>query len=461
MNHRHWNWRDYFYQAIAWLPPLGVAAMFTAAALTWHTNQESLVESTTKIHSNAMENDETIFADWYDSRTSKKHTLELKMLGAAADAWFGDVVESFPDEKDSHYFFAGANLDKHKDKADFIPHHALQAAPLLHRLKAFAETDDAAVWIPMSLDERMLPEPISQNLMQVLQFEFLDAVLSDQPPRAIDAIRLCYRVDTKINLGRSGFSMLAQTLVRNSLSQDIWSESELAILQELCSGDGDESSLWRDQITAEFLIALPILSGAGHRGKQFEKLRFGRSTPRGPEKLASVSSIAPSEVGDAAAALAQIQSTGGVGTWNHYSQVAGITSQLRHRQGKEFQLDHWLKVPFMKGAWISGLVAYQQHSAQNFLTIANTQRWTRCAIALKQFRLRFGRWPSDLSELSEVDLPASDTVDYLGDKFFYRIEDDATVAQLWCQSKTPPIVGGQFSRGTQSGLIWTDFVEIR
>lgn len=102
-----------------------------------------------------------------------------------------------------------------------------------------------------------------------------------------------------------------------------------------------------------------------------------------------------------------------------------------------------LAVPIANGDLAFGVVwPSTQAFAAAYTRSYRERRWTRCALAIKQFQLQQERWPTSLEELTQVGLTRSDWMAKPNMPFGYQVATDNSHALLWTDApdgKNAPI----------------------
>ncbi len=462
---------DRLYLPMVLLPIALVASLCIIAAVNWRSNRATVARSVEQIVPGAGGTPATAFTTWYEDQTSKRHTLELKQVAAAADDWYFDMRDAI--EGNEHHAARAIYTPgtTEKESHEFVRVCAERGKPIYERLKVLAEQQNEVTWMPLVYmpSGELMTQMTNSGLLQVPQTEFLDAYHQGDSERAMETLEVLAKLASGetngTGFGAYGFSAILTIMIRDSLSGEFWSAEELARIQELLSQQDEVAAYWDFAAPINFLIVMP-----GFVDRQYSDLvyqqRFAYRSSKN-RKIASWSTIAPSELRDTAVALEAIHKIPDVGTRHHHHAITTMVASLGRSGEIRFQPDTWLKVPFMKAAVGNGMVASLQGLSQSMAISSNDIRWTRCAVAIKQFQLETGRLPVTLGELkqSRVDPSMRFDVDVDGEPYDYLIlpesVDGKPVAKLWNHHQMPGYGIDGPPENTQVGLVFTSSTEIQ
>ncbi len=319
-------------------------------------------------------------------------------------------------------------LEESPAESELIHHFAVEAKPIVSRIKRFAEAESTN-WSPFVFQglDTLLPEVQETNLLsQILQLEFVDAFAYDESERALEALRLMGRlfgpqrkslclIDEVVRLTNYG---RMEASIRQSLAYDLWTPAQLESLQQLVSVKVDWSERWRDINRGELLLCYPtIMDPQATR-------RFG--------PLVKLATVAPSDVQALIEHRHRVGDIDGAGTQEHTELVEQADQQYLSGPEARWSPDQWIQFPLLNGRWLANAVLpYHAMTAQRFVQAEVDQRWTQCAIAVKQFQLQFNRFPKSLAELSKVGF-----VDGAAGPFSYEIIEAGAAAKLSAPDRT-------------------------
>jgi hypothetical protein len=105
-----------------------------------------------------------------------------------------------------------------------------------------------------------------------------------------------------------------------------------------------------------------------------------------------------------------------------------IGADVSNWRRRASELEDWLQT--LPANSLAGLLA--PASAQCLeaeVRSEETRRWTLTAVAIRQFKLKNGKWPKKLNELESVGLKVTDYTDTEKNVFGYQVEGDK--AFLW------------------------------
>lgn len=443
---------DVVYLASVAIPPIVLAGMFLAAAFSWQKHSKESERALLQVFPDARDAQETNFATWYDQRTSKQDTLRVRKLIAAADSIYAQLEFASPGVP-----FEIQAAGEESPQREFIHRIALQFQPVLEELRSL-DPGTQPIWLPMVFGDS--PDQIRHGWVHsipiLIRLEAIDAIHQGDDDRAMEALKLLYRAGRRRSYGMGNIFQAQQgdSLIRDSLQHDVWSDQQLAVLAELASTATDWDADWEVAVQARLLCILPWLKD--RHGLESLQRRYSSRRYRRFETMVSRSSVAPSEVQSLFESFAALSNMRGAGTKEHAEAAQRDQIQAGMPKTMDMTLDHWLKTPMMRGVWYQQIAASAAGGAAYFAQIATHQRWTQTAIAIKQFRRKMKRWPKELSELTEVGLPLETTLDYNGQPFRFAVDDGDAIVTLWNHSAPPPSDPNALASG-----VWSQSVKIR
>ncbi|TWT80009.1 hypothetical protein CA13_14210 [Planctomycetes bacterium CA13] len=380
------------------------------------------------------------FAVWYESHSSKERTLDWREVETASLAISYLANPFLRDSEDR----AGTLIppDEHWPSEDRNYKLVALAKPLVDRLKAMPMPAEP-VWHPLHYESFANHYPIAEMpapLMTVLWPEIRAAYHEGDTPRAITAIRLyidLFGPKSERSVQQPCFTSFSlHRAIRDSLSDDVWSPADLTELQQLLTPEYDWRQLWEGQLSRDALIVSPWLQDS------WRHKRFARNTRVGSKNTDHLdvnhSTWVPSDSFDVVqkfAAARQIDSEPGTAAFQ------GAASELLGDRSNSppwilpssfaFRLDQWLKLPFMPRSRSDlNSRSHLPGDAQSLVLYAVDRRFTRTAIAVKQYQIKFDKWPQSLNQLSQVSLPVAQTIGSEGKPFFYRVNRDTNTVKL-------------------------------
>lgn len=295
------------------------------------------------------------------------------------------------------------------------------AEPIAAMLGPFAE--QAAPWVRALQDVLKTPGPITVPRMYIgvgtrlddlqqrlpvswcLQACVAAAVQDGDTQRLIELLELMGRLPDSIDdqsfysgeLLRMALRSDRDRLIRNLVSYDGWTADELAAVRGQLAGDREVAQRWRLAAEAELVAFIPSLN---------ERRRFG---------------------GDAGARmLAAMPPSQQLAAWKGFVQQGELYDRpaaARYDLGNASLIAiPWAQMPRL-ASW--------QGLARHFEADQQSQIGTRCAVAIKEYRLRFGHWPERLDQLAELGLTAADWTIGPAIPLGYRVAEDQSSVLLW------------------------------
>ncbi|MCS7467280.1 hypothetical protein NZK35_11560 [Stieleria sp. ICT_E10.1] len=399
--------RDRTMIALAITPPIALLLFCISAAATWQAGAAKIRPMLERsFPAELIDSPVTQAADYAD-RTSREHTKSSRELASAVDALNEQYHLLFEVLEEHDDLFE--NLDEQHPINAYLNDYLAEAAPLLEMAKQL-NPNEASIW---HANEFGNPNSYSSGLAslrglpELLRTEFRGAVRDKQTDRAMEAFRLFQG----LGIGPTGqVSLRMLPLVSQSIAKGIWSEAELDEIVQLVETSPDLNQAWQDSIRSTKLAQIPWLL----RGEVIETWRRDPI----PKTFAPSRRIEWLDRND------QFSRVGGIGTFAAIKRVMKLQEEFRRESGSG--LDLALQIP-----------AYnQQHSpgqskdylATVYARVANERRHARTAAAVATYKLKFNQYPATLNDLAKVNLPASTTLDPLGDPF--QFESDGETCEL-------------------------------
>ncbi len=288
------------------------------------------------------------------------------------------------------------------------------------------------IWIPIIFQDYetlLAGAQTTRSIVRVLAYEARAAYHAGDHQRVIDTLALIPKLADAIDyqnflvteLVRIALIGVHHGLVRESLSHDYWSVDEIALLTQQLEPTAGREEAWRSTIASEAAMAgsfLGIDDGTvmGH----YDGMNMNAIAPFG---------FAPSQ---------QLQLLNAFEQWAEQPSdfESGETDRERWKDDGGLQRMHTstslLAVPIANGDVVCGVVwpssqAYTRAQARTH----RERRWTRCALAIKQFQIQQQRWPKSLEELTQVGLTRSDWMAKPDMPFGYQVATDNSHALLW------------------------------
>ncbi|WP_146524565.1 hypothetical protein [Novipirellula artificiosorum] len=436
---------DYHYLLLVAAPLVTLVTMFGIAIFSaWKSQRycESGLQLVTGLERPMAP---TALADWYDARSSKADTVKWQELEMASVAV--NYLERVSNMNHRNRSLSWVPPGESSRTAERNERFATLVKPIVDQLKAMPEPGQP-VWHPLDYDNltlQSMPAPVSA----VLMFEMSDAYHQGDTRRAIEAIRLGDqllgpRSKTAIQIPQFHQQMVGR-LIRLSLRDNLWSEPDLAEIQQLMSAQGDAEESWRNHVTMDALRVAPWLLDH-YRGSRYRHYAHG-TNPLSQDRSGEWRVVPSEAIGIVDQYTHAVQLEGQPGTADHSNSAARTLPSRFPRPWndepqKRFYFDQWLKMPYVDpNPDISSIGNNLPSFAQQLVDHTKDQRFTRTAIALKQYQMKFDRYPETLNELTKVGLPASAMLGSEGKPFYYRVEkqgESVTVGTLPYEIKIDP-----------------------
>ncbi|MFK8110950.1 MAG: hypothetical protein AB8B91_02045 [Rubripirellula sp.] len=425
--------------SIVGVPLSALALMGIWSMVSWWQQSLLLSASERTVVAEALSVDELAVTTWYDRRGSKQQTADLNRLVQAKTALIDEAYLLLPD--------SAKQLDEvltfhNPSSSPLIEQVAARAKPVIAELQSLTKSGDRA-WLPIvfqGTSTELTWAMHSDGLRQLTQIEFLDAYNKKESRRAIDALALMVRLFGPDNqpsftadewVRVSGYQN-ACNLVLDSLENPQWSLEELDEIQQLFSEPIDRQKHWQDIVRGNLLMAYPWTL---NRNSWREGRYSGRMS--GAKHQLSLMFLclhhaAPSEARASAEIRAQMIATPGAGTQPHTTEIDRLSLGRA-----DWSADQWIQFPISNDMYWQMMPQYFGGTAYRMLADANRQRWTRCAVAIKQFKEKNERYPQSLDELRSIGFPRDATLDFNGRPFRYRTFS-GKAAELWNSSIVAP-----------------------
>lgn len=331
-----------------------------------------------------------------------------------------------------------------------IRRYTERAEPILAAMDELVKQDQP-VWQPLIWEgfDTLLPEiQESRDLTRLLATEFRHAVQQDDPERALRALNLmhgvvkafdwhiCLVADLVTMAGRSQHRLL----IRQSLETGFWDDAEsLQQLREQLLETDNLDSRWIQMVAGEQAMLSESL------GDSFTVTGI-KLFPFGVPPAARVNLLEKIRL------AGEVQ---GVGTVEHVRAIEREIEQSTTRpngpaSGSNFTL---VGLPFAYSDGPTGLLGADfAGAAEAYLRDETERRWTLTAVAIKQFQVRFDRWPDQLGELSAIGIPNSTWLMDGQTPFFYAVDHDGVTLSVtvpWHQPNVTLWSGSDQLEGNQ------------
>jgi len=414
-----------------WLPLLPIIGLLTL--LAYGVVQERLAAGEVRELKAELRSDDIALTNqqltrWFDQHTSREHTDEWRDVFLATiglQSRFGSLtlmVEGFEE-----FVPPGESWDDEPIVSEYIE----DAQVIIDQIEKIVD-NPRPTWQPLLFTDfsTLLGElQESRGIMQLLAREFRMAVYQDDSARALRAIRLMrgleksfdWRIGLISELVATAHRAAIYTALRPSLEIEFWSSEELDQISEWLREDIALDQRWKDSLASELAMGIQALESP-------ESLRGALDAPVFPF------GVAPSAKLRFLDELQRQMEIEGVGTVAHVREIKKIGDMVS--DGIEQGEVTITGIPLANTELLVALYwpSYSSASA----AIARTEgerRWTLTAVGIRQFRLQENRWPTELSELSELGLSSEVWEAFPGEPFGYAVDESGT-ALLWSLDTT-------------------------
>ncbi|TWU09865.1 hypothetical protein [Allorhodopirellula heiligendammensis] len=288
-----------------------------------------------------------------------------------------------------------------------------EAAPLIERIRELLSSADMPPPPSGAYASRSLYGIPAWNGDDLLFREFAYAYHRGDSELAIELIELYVNFYRRI----MGVEKMGppQELIHRSLESDFWQADDLRRLRKLLNDRVDGEKSWHavlDRELVELLEDVRMVNEGDEVGS--DVLPFGVPSTRVASLLRS---------------YADLEKLQGAGTRQHVQSVSAIDARNNRERGRA-AVESLAAVPWSTFDFNTHFRRMEGNAA-SIATQLMSQRRLLVAIAIKQFQLQAGRWPTSLSELATVGLTSRDWEMVDGIDFGYRVDADGETARVW------------------------------
>lgn len=237
-----------------------------------------------------------------------------------------------------------------------------------------------------------------------------------------DSARGAALLELEVNLAKSmlGTANAAPpfNIIHRSLEHDFWKAEDLQRVRRLLDYHVDVEKLWRQRFerdTASFLGDVEFIH---------ERDVYRSGYGRGVLPFGYPSTLIASYLG----LLSQLEQLPDAGTKKHV-QATRKTYQRMYEQIAEMTLEGVTSIPSAFSRMYLG--SSTERDATDYALEQANHRRVLTAVAIKQFQLQEGRWPTSLSELTKVGLVPADWKMVDDIDLGYRVDAGGKSARLW------------------------------
>jgi hypothetical protein len=263
----------------------------------------------------------------------------------------------------------------------------------------------------------------ARSILRLLQLAFDHAYYHRDTEQAMKILELmgatAEAFDSKeaivtelIQLALKGIRLQA---IQNSLCIGIWNDEELEKLRNGLSKGANPSDGWKELMEGERAFSLAQLANPDGTG-------FG------PRELYPLTPTGKKEFIDLYAKIVNVR----MQTWQDalsFSKSLGVEIQIASRNSAE------------SGIWMSMLMPAIEAFMSARIRTEESRRWVLTAIAIRQYKNKYGDWPVILRDLEKLGLTANDYSLVTDESLGYEVESNR--AYLW--TRDPRSYGSQLN----------------
>ncbi|MCG8649787.1 MAG: hypothetical protein MI861_08135 [Pirellulales bacterium] len=424
---------------LAWmiLPPTLLAALFVYGVVRERRAAARIDAAIASVAQQHLPSGNTTVNQLFDERLSKEHSRQWRDVLTATNELHAKFI--WTDMFDERWW-KGVKHDEPLPNESRLTAYLAAAKPIIDKIESLSG-DSRPTWQPLIYQgyRTSLPELLqAKELVRMLTVEFRYAVRHQHHDRALEALKSIRTVsdafDWQIGLVSDMNTLqhhkVHRDLIRDSLAAGFWQEEQH--LQRLVTELGeaeDYDQRWRLAVTHEQASVLAELQSQ-KSGAQVESVfPFG------------VSAAALVNLTEDSIRATRVQ---GVGTWAYvrmaHQQDLQSAAHDQHGSGPGYTING---IPLANSQFVSA--AFSMNHAQVAKVYADDameRRWTITAIAIKKFQLQKQRWPAELAELAQVDLPAKQWKAWHHEPFGYHVDKARNEAILWTAYANSSAAGG-------------------
>ncbi len=377
----------------------------------------------TQLRQAAIPVDDVSMSQWYAENTSRERTAdwgEILRLVESAPGNFGDFdrLPYVGNGERPAEIGAAATWPQEPEVAQFLQ----WMRPVIDQVRTAAEPP-TPVWQPISFQGfgTLLPQlQSSRNVVRLLNLDVEHALHhrdSDRALRGLASMRgtadafdsqTCM-VDLMVQIA---LRQVHHTMIRRSLTVELWDEEQLQQLSEQVGPPTDIASRWQRVIAGERAMMLASLSEPSH----WQPVDVSRVAVQWMFAL-------PSSRMRLLETYRDMESIG-AGGLDGLSQRAAAWERTWAGDGSSPP-----SMLLTLGQMHRSLLPATADFAAVIEREEDSRRFSQTALAIKRFQLQEQRWPEALRELVQAGLPASDWNTVSAGPFGYEVAGDE--AYLW------------------------------
>ncbi len=318
--------RERAYRTFIVLPPLAVAAVIGLGVWREHIAKGEFRSAIATHGSRNEAVGNASLTKFFDTETTRETSEQWQRIAAAATAltgkYDGTTVSDFDRLVPENEAWAAEAFANELSDA---------AQPILSELRELAESEKP-VWLPLMFvgnNTRLEELQRSREIGRLLANEFRVAYHAGDSARAMQTLSLMqvmtrmtdWQGTTVIALLNLSFVGLHQSLIRESLAHDFWSEDELKQLRETLKPDPNLDERWKNMIAGDRAMAFAALRAVESTSESTGSAFDGR--PLAPF------GIAPTQLNETLSKMDEIGSVKGAGTEEHVAAIRQLYRVLR------------------------------------------------------------------------------------------------------------------------------------
>ncbi len=413
---------DRFYWYLIALPPLLVAFLLSIGFVRDQTRARNNRWWSQYQQRQGIPTDESSLVQFFAANSSTEHSAAWMQIAAAAH-----FIESQTWPLVDHV----SDLDLLVPQGEVWPAEPIASqfgklgAPVIARIEAIPAADKPA-WFPEVMAAETVRFPYiadHRTVTRIILHDFRIAYHAGETDRALRDIKSI----SKLSIAYDGHHRLVEELVqtavesiqdgaiRKSLAHEFWSAEQLQGLRDVLAARKPLDVRWHNMLDEE-----QIFVAANMRKLPMVQNRNGRSTGFAGANQNLFRS------------LRQIPDVGSVDFGSTVFDIFNSTSTPRRHQAVSITA-----IPLAtEQQLLASLTPAFAAAAETFVRRRIDRDWTVCAVGLKQFQLRFKRFPDRLDQLADVGLTpdqwtAINSRIYGSKPFGYRVSADGSAATLW------------------------------
>lgn len=314
--------------------------------------------------------------------------------------------------------------------APALKKYSRHASPIVAELRDVLDGSDEPIWSPILFAdfETLLPGIQNSRIVaRMLAYDFRAAYHAGNHQQAIESLGLIpgaagavdYQNFLVVDLVHISLLGMHRLLIRESLNHEYWTIEDIERLRKQLAPIANVNERWNRSMTSELAMML-------------EAIGIDGQAPR----MVGVTQVTPMPISPVhqLAVLQRIEhfKTVPVNLDSGESSGVGLSEEAMRAYRSSVSLT---SIPFATmEPWAALLTPAYDSYISAYARLLRERRWTLCALAIKEFQLRFERWPTSLDGLTRVGLSRPDWSVTANTPFGYRVAKDGSHVLLWTLS---------------------------